>query len=683
MKVWKAALVAGWLSTSGALCAQDAGITLAPHPEWAQPLAELPVPDDAQGPFFVRQENTITRLSATGQANYFSRTLRILQPQALQIGNLAITWNPAAGTPQVHNLRIRRGERVIDVLDKTQFEIMRREDQLEAAMLNGLLTATLRIPDLRVGDDLEIAYTVPGHDPTLGATSHGLMFLADSPPQGRFRLELAWENGQEPKTRLTSDFAAIASKQANRLVVAMDNPEPIVTPPNAPARFQWSRVIEYSDFADWAAVSRRFFEMFATASTLSSDSALKQEAADIAAAHSGKLARARAALELVQQQVRYVYIGLDGGNYTPASADDTWDRRYGDCKGKTVMLLALLSELGIEAEPVLVSNTLPGDGFDSRLPSPGLFDHVLVRARIDGQTYWLDGTLPDVIGARTAPFFGYTWVLPLSARGTSLERVAEAPFDLPQEMELYEIDASAGFDEPARWTHTTVLRGAAALEQHVLFTSVSAGQLEAAVRGNLTGSGQWDSVESVKYRFDRANDAGILTISGVAPVKWEKGTEGSYVYRLPGGGFNPPERRQRGANADRDVPFYQPFSYTCHVTSLKLPQDTDLRNWHFSSTFDTMLYGRVYFREMELRSDRSLRLVRSSRVEETEIAPQKAARDNQRLADFDNSMAVLTYVPDEAADKRETGDPVPAIWEYDWTGRDAPCLPPDLLKPQG
>lgn len=102
------------------------------------------------------------------------------------------------------------------------------------------------------------------------------------------------------------------------------------------------------------------------------------------------------------------------------------------------------------------------------------------------------------------------------------------------------------------------------------------------------------------------------------------------------------------------MPFYQPFSYTCHVTSLKLPQDTDLRNWCINSTFDTMLYGRAYFRNMELRSDRTLRLVRGSRVEETEIAPQKATRDNQRLADFDNSMAVLTYVPDGS--RRKTGN---------------------------
>ena len=31
-----------------------------------------------------------------------------------------------------------------------------------------------------------------------------------------------------------------------------------------------------------------------------------------------------------------VYVGLDGGNYRPAAADDTWHRRFGDCKAKTV-----------------------------------------------------------------------------------------------------------------------------------------------------------------------------------------------------------------------------------------------------------------------------------------------------------------------------------------------------------
>src|SRR3546814_6567111 len=105
-----------------------------------------------------------------------------------------------------------------------------------------------------------------------------------------------------------------------------------------------------------------------------------KEAARIAAAHSAPLDRASAALKLVQRDVRYIYVGLGNGNLTPATAEETWQRRYGDCKGKTALLLALLARLGIEAEAVLANNSGGDDGLDERLPNPGMFDHVLVRS---------------------------------------------------------------------------------------------------------------------------------------------------------------------------------------------------------------------------------------------------------------------------------------------------------------
>jgi len=75
--------------------------------------------------------------------------------------------------------------------------------------------------------------------------------------------------------------------------------------------------------------------------------------------------------------VRYVLLAIDDGGYVPAPADTTWSRRFGDCKGKTVLLLALLRELGIDARPALVS-VQGGDGLNERLPMVGAFDHVFV-----------------------------------------------------------------------------------------------------------------------------------------------------------------------------------------------------------------------------------------------------------------------------------------------------------------
>lgn len=656
-------------------------IAITPAPDWARTAEMLPVPDDAQGLIFVRRQDVIMRLTDEGQLNHISQVFRILQPQALQAGNVAITWNPASGQPQVHSLKIRRGSRVIDVLDQASFEVLRREDQLEQAKLDGMLTAVLQVPDLRVGDDLEISYTTPTHDPTLRETSHGMLFLADSTPSGRFRLQLSWEEGQEPLIRPSEDIAPLVTREEGRLQLALDNPPTIVPPKDAPPRFAWTRIIEFSDFSDWPAVSRRFHELFERASALSPDSPLREEAAYIAEAHpDDRLAQAQAALELVQQQVRYIYIGLNGGNFTPATAEETWSRRYGDCKGKTAMLLGLLDALGIEAEAVLVNNGTTTDGLDTRLPNPGHFDHVLVRARIDGEEYWLDGTLPAVAEGGREPFFPYDWVLPLSAAGSDLEERTFSPFALPQEMQVLEIDARAGFDAPARKVLTTIARGLPALQQHVTFSSATADQLETGIRSKLAGSEKWDSVGEIDYRFDRDTGASVLTISGTGPVEWDDEGGGAYDLVLPGGGFNPPPRRQRGSGDSSDAPFWNKPSYTCYVTTVRLPEDTDPDNWRFNSQFDTIIFGRAYYRAMEKREeDRTIRMLRGSRVEMREVDGKSAARDNERLADFDNSKAVISYDPNAFFEPWTGARKVPATWEIDWTSRDVPCLAADLL----
>ena len=65
----------------------------------------------------------------------------------------------------------------------------------------------------------------------------------------------------------------------------------------------------------------------------------------------------------------------------------------------------------------------------------------------------IDFTLPSVIEPSPKPFIPYRWVLPLSNNGHILEAIEQKPFELPQEMGLVEIDARAGFEQPARKVH--------------------------------------------------------------------------------------------------------------------------------------------------------------------------------------------------------------------------------------
>lgn len=650
-------------------------VQIGPAPGWVTPSQLLPVPDGASGLLFVRRNDVLVHLDRRGQTQYQGFRVRILHPNALELGNLSIAWNPFAGAPLVHGVRVHRGNETIDVLKSSSFEVLRREDQLEAASLNGVLTAIMRIPDLRVGDELEVSWSARTSDPTLGPNDAGLIFLAPSPSPGRFAIGVSWENGQEPRFKMTPDMAAAADRSPGALTFRFDNPPMVIAPDDVPPRYKWQRFVEYSDFGDWAAVSRHFAPLFSQASRLSASSSIKQEAKRIAGVHSSAFDRASAALALVQRQVRYIYVGLDGGNLKPATAEETWRRRYGDCKGKTVLLMALLGELGIQAEPVLVSNAGIDDGLDARLPNPGLFDHVLVRARVGADYYWLDGTLPDVAGPSRAPVVPYRWTLPLTAAGNVIERVPWSAPARPDTLALYEIDARTGFDHPARITTTNITRGIKGLAEQAQFSALTREQLLGAFRQQATGN-TWQSIEDVQWRYDVKAQASILTVSGTGEVDWDDDGGGAKSLSLPGGGFNPPERRARQVGPFQNLPYYTAPEFSCHVTTVRLPASTPTSQWSFNSTFDDRRFGRRYYRNFELR-DGAIRMVRGSRIDQPEIDATAAARDNAKIASFDNSMAVIRYRPKAAgASARSAGpDKVPATYEIDWTGDDVPCLP--------
>lgn len=669
-------LVLASLVVASSACAQPQPqqVRRGPAPAWAKAAEPLPAPETTSGPVFVRRQDALIHLSSEGQAQYYGYRAKILHSSALPMGNISIAWNPQAAAPIVHGIKVYRDGEVKDVLKNASFEILRRENQLEAAKLDGILTAILRVPDLRVGDELEVDLTTFTRDPTLGGNEAGLLFLGGSPSPGRYHLGLSWEAGQKPMLKMTADLAKVAVESERAVDLRFDNPATVSPPKDAPGRYQWQRILEYTDFSDWAALSRHFAPLYDKAATLPAGSPLKREASRIAAAHADPMAQASAALKLVQQDVRYIYVGLNSGNLTPASAEETWQRRYGDCKGKTVLLLALLAELGIEAKPVLVNANGADDGLDERLPVPNYFDHVLVQAQIGGTTYWLDGTLPPVAGPSARPVLNHRWVLPVSKQSSGLQRVEWRPAATPDEINLMEIDARAGFDQPARKVSTSIVRGVKGLQQQAQFSALTPGQLQEAFRQRAIGD-VWQTIDDVQWRYDQKAGASILTISGTGTADWDDDGGGARSMSLPGGGFNPPERRVRAKDQNQDVPFYTKPAYNCYVTTVRLPTSTQPKQWSSKASFDTHIFGRNYYRAWELR-DGAIRMVRGSRIEQPEIDAATAQRDNGRIASFDNSMGWISYRPSGQRAAVGNGERVPATYDFDWTASEVPCASP-------
>ena len=185
----------------------------------------------------------------------------------------------------------------------------------------------------------------------------------------------------------------------------------------------------------------------------------------------------------------------------------------------------------------------------------------------------------------------------------------------------------------------------------------------------------WQVIEDAQWHYDQKAGASILTISGTGTVNWDNDNDGQKSLALPGGGFNPPERRVRTADQNQNVPFYEKPEYVCDVTTVRLPTSTTAKQWSSKPSFDSLIFGRNYHRAWQLR-DGSIRMIRGSRTEQPEIDIAAAQRDNSRIAAFDNSMGWITYDPSGTKGAVGDGEQVPTTYDFDWTARNVPCLKP-------
>ena len=102
---------------------------------------------------------------------FSSTAVQVAKPEGMTaLGTFALAWKPDTDWMTVHWLRIRRGDKVIDVLNGGQsFTVLPSEQNLEMATIDRVLTATMPIPGLQIGNTVEMAWTVEHTDP-LNAT---------------------------------------------------------------------------------------------------------------------------------------------------------------------------------------------------------------------------------------------------------------------------------------------------------------------------------------------------------------------------------------------------------------------------------------------------------------------------------------------------------------------------------
>lgn len=364
-----------------------------------------PVPswvDQAPLPEVTRPQPILVRLADTqflvGQvpAIYNRRATLINDTASLTAaGRVSISFAPEYERVQLHAIYIHRASERLDRTPNLNVRFLRREQGLEQGVYSGRVTASILVDDLRVGDTLEISYTTYGENPVFGGQYASLAGWDLPFPTLQRRVVMNYPIERQIAWRMIGDRPARpivpndSVRDGMRRIVFDERLLPAtaadtLTYPD----FFASRLLQFSEFASWSQVANWASTLFPAKTSIGDAS--KDLVQKIRALPSDE-ARVTAALEFVQSEIRYFSVSLGESSHRPASPEIVLQRRYGDCKDKSALLIALLREVGIQSRPALLKIGRRS-GLQKTLPSAQFFDHVIVQVMLGNEVYFLDPT---------------------------------------------------------------------------------------------------------------------------------------------------------------------------------------------------------------------------------------------------------------------------------------------------
>ncbi len=637
-----------------------------PAPDWVEPSTVNAASRDNSSPLVLLGQQA--RIETGRLWTYSEFVVALDSPEALnQFGTLQAGWLPDKGDLIIHEAVLLRDGKEISLLDgETQFEVLRRERRLESRMLDGQLTATMPVAGAQLGDLLRLTYSVTNSDQALGKEVQWQTGLFTKPfPLGDGYVSISWPKDMPVSTAIMGK-ADLSPPQLNgdhmEWRASMPLPEQDQKPGNAPLRYMLSPAMQVTTYADWQAVSRSMAPHYEIAGAIGPGSELAKEVARIKASSDDPLDQMAASLAMVQEQVSYLLDGLNGGNYLPQMPDDTWEKRFGDCKAKSVLLHAILQELGLDSEVVLV-RTQAGDALPDLAPMPGNFDHMIVRAEVDGETFWLDGTMT---GTRRDTMYSvprFFYALPLRAEGADLVEMEERALLSPDRSIKLTLDHSAGIRVPALFDLTVEYRGAMGSQWRAVAEQSDLDQQEDAVENavlGLVGSGEVTDY-TVAYDID----------SGLARIKAQGFAESSFKRERAIFQMVAPSQPARSVNfnadrarkAWRDVPLrLNGPNYFATDLEILLPEERSEFSVRGRLDVDEIIGG------VEIKS--------KSALEGNRFTLTQSTRSLQRelpAADIADAKRAITRLG-RALPKIQSGRDVRREWEY--AGKNAKLLAP-------
>lgn len=306
---------------------------------------------------------------------------------------ILITYDTSYQHVQIHHLYIWRNGTKIDRTNDLSLETMNNEYNLHQGIYTGTTTAYDNLDDIRKDDLIDFAYTVVGSNPIFGNEKYLFIPLASMNPIDLYRVRILYPKEKEYNYKCVDcDSLKIIDHEIDNyheIEINYENLASLKLENNLPS---WLRPYKYfilSSCKSWKDVNEWAQSVFA----LQKEPNLDDVFEEVFTGDETTEQKISKLINYVQDDIRYMGIESGIGSVKPFSPEQVVKQRFGDCKDKSLLLVWLLKNIGIEnAYPALV-NTIMQNEVGSQFVSNQIFNHCIVTFVFNNDTFWVDPTI--------------------------------------------------------------------------------------------------------------------------------------------------------------------------------------------------------------------------------------------------------------------------------------------------
>ena len=646
LSLWLAAVLlleVGW-ATPQRYTSNQVYFTVVDTPDWVKPADLSAGADPARGSgesvAYLLTDKQI-RVEANAETRYVRRVVQALTETGLDaVAEVEIEYNPAFQELTIHKVAISRAGLVHDRLDPARVKLIQRETELDKKLYDGTVTALIFLDDVRVNDVIDVAYSVHGSNPVFGDRHFSAFSLGWGVPVDHASVRIIIPKSRKLRTRAYGIELepTVTVKGSTREYLWVRNAVPAVinegSYPDWYQPYPWVQVAEYRNWgevADWVA------SLYAWQGKL--DPQLLEQIEQWRAEKTSPEEVLGRALRFVQGEIRYLGIELGQNSHRPSHPNEVFARRYGDCKDKALLLTAILSELGITARPALVS-TNHSRALNARLASPGLFDHVIVMANLNGRTYWLDATRSPQYGPlQSMGFTDYGYALVSSATETGLVEITRPAEAIPT-VDVGERFVISSYETPVEFTVESTYTGSQAESMRQYFASFTKDAIAREFLGYYAN--MYPSIVThapIAVRDDKQNNSFTIQESYSIPDFWKLQDERRHA-SLYGSSVIPHLRIPQNINRTAPVAVNYPIQIR-QTSTLVYPEDIDYED---SQSLIRVEDQFVSYHRKVFYAQRRLTVEHLYRSKQDTVMPDELAAYVDNLKEIDGHLYYDTWV---------------------------------------